>query len=85
MNENFELENMRQQMNTLKKKVGAAGDSKRSLYPSLDGKDRRQHQPQILLHHGRLPADDPLQLLGIREVERLLHSFLDFHLHHHAG
>ena len=50
MNENFELENMRQQ-----------------------------------LHHGRLPADDPLQLLGIREVERLLHSFLDFHLHHHAG
>ena len=101
MNNNFqndmELENMRLQMETLKKKkyapsdgdpeeeAGPAGDCQRPHNPSLDGKDRRQYQSQILLYHGSLPVDDSIQLLGIRDAKRFLYSFLDFYLHRHAG
>ena len=58
-NNDFDFENMRQQMTTLKNKL---------------------NKQEIV--NDRL---DSLQLLGIRNAKRFLHSFLDFHLHRHVG
>ena len=88
-NENFELENMRQQMETLKKKLDQqeiVNDHLiRHSMKKTAGNISRRYYFIMAVCHGRMPADDSLQLLGIRNAKRFLHSFLDFHLHRHVG
>ena len=49
----FELDSMRQQMETLK-------DSERPHHPSVDEEDGQQHQHSLLLHHGTWYFDGAL-------------------------
>ena len=92
-NENFDFENMRQQMTTLKNKLNKqeiVNDRliRHSMKNTAGHISRRYYMIMalclLMLPYSSLPTDASLQLLGICEVERFLHSFLDFHLHRHA-